>query len=59
MRLKVAAAWMSSLKVVLVRHGQSECNQSKTWSGWCDAKLTQRGMDEATDCAKLLKQEGL
>ena len=30
-------------KLILIRHGESECNRIKKWSGWSDAKLTPKG----------------
>ena len=48
----------SVLKLVILRHGESECNKVKQWSGWFDAKLTVKGQADAIDCARALNQEG-
>lgn len=34
-------------KIVMVRHGQSEWNETNQFTGWYDSGLTQRGRDEA------------
>lgn len=44
-------------KVVLIRHGQSEWNELNKFTGWHDAKLSQKGKDEAKAAAVLLKQK--
>jgi 2,3-bisphosphoglycerate-dependent phosphoglycerate mutase len=48
----------SGLRLVIVRHGQSECNKVKKWSGWSDAQLTAKGESEAVECAKNLQKAG-
>ncbi|MDR1758590.1 MAG: 2,3-diphosphoglycerate-dependent phosphoglycerate mutase [Bacteroidales bacterium] len=45
-------------KLVLVRHGQSEWNEKNLFTGWTDVDLTERGMREATEAGKTLKNEG-
>lgn len=35
------------MKVWMIRHGESETNQSGSWTGWLDAALTKRGREEA------------
>ena len=37
----------SALRMVITRHGESECNKKKVWSGWSEAKLTAKGEDDA------------
>jgi 2,3-bisphosphoglycerate-dependent phosphoglycerate mutase len=49
----------STLPLVIVRHGETQYNQFKQWSGWHDAKLSQKGEREATECGKILKQNNL
>lgn len=44
--------------LVLLRHGQSTWNAIPTFTGWCDAPLTERGMAEAQAAGKLLKERG-
>ncbi len=45
----------SSLKIVIVRHGETDCNKYKKWAGWRDAKLTKKGEEDAVECGLLLK----
>lgn len=45
-------------KLVLVRHGQSTWNKEKKFTGWTDVELTQQGIAEAKEAAKLLKEDG-
>jgi 2,3-bisphosphoglycerate-dependent phosphoglycerate mutase len=45
-------------KLVLIRHGQSEWNLENRFTGWTDVDLTEQGIREAVDGAKLLKSEG-
>mmetsp|Transcript_42198 Transcript_42198/g.82803 ORF Transcript_42198/g.82803 Transcript_42198/m.82803 type:complete len:371 (-) Transcript_42198:36-1148(-) len=44
--------------LVLLRHGQSTWNANPTFTGWCDAPLTERGISEAKASGKLLKDRG-
>ncbi|AMK11551.1 2,3-diphosphoglycerate-dependent phosphoglycerate mutase [Pseudodesulfovibrio indicus] len=46
-------------KLVLIRHGQSEWNLENRFTGWTDVDLTEQGVREALDGAKLLKEAGL
>jgi 2,3-bisphosphoglycerate-dependent phosphoglycerate mutase len=43
-------------KLVLVRHGQSEWNQSNRFTGWTDVELTEEGRQEAHRAGQRLKQ---
>ncbi|MEN8711373.1 MAG: 2,3-bisphosphoglycerate-dependent phosphoglycerate mutase, partial [Arenicellales bacterium] len=45
-------------RLVLVRHGQSMWNLENRFTGWTDVDLTDRGVEEATEAAKLLKDAG-
>lgn len=45
-------------KLVLVRHGESVWNLSNRFTGWTDVGLTEKGVQEATDGGRLLKQDG-
>lgn len=49
----------STLKLVVLRHGQTEDNLAKRWSGWTDAKLTSTGRTDAAECAHLISKENL
>jgi 2,3-bisphosphoglycerate-dependent phosphoglycerate mutase len=44
--------------VVLVRHGESTWNDENRFTGWYDCPLSEKGMKEAHDGAKLLKEAG-
>ena len=43
--------------LILIRHGQSEWNQQKRFTGWVDIELTNKGKDEAKKAGELIKQE--
>jgi len=45
-------------KLVLVRHGQSTWNQENRFTGWTDVDLSERGIKEACDAGKILKEKG-
>ena len=44
--------------LVLVRHGESTWNKENLFTGWVDVPLSEGGMEEAKDGAKLLKEGG-
>lgn len=44
--------------VVLVRHGESTWNEENRFTGWYDCPLSESGLVEASQGAKLLKEEG-
>lgn len=46
------------MKLVLVRHGQSEWNKLNLFTGWTDVELSDQGILEAKDCGKTLLKEG-
>ena len=46
------------MKLVLVRHGESEWNQKNLFTGWADVGLSENGRREAAEAGVLLKQEG-
>ena len=48
-----------SRTLVLVRHGQSEWNLKNLFTGWKDPGLTDKGVEEARDAGRRLKQAGL
>jgi 2,3-bisphosphoglycerate-dependent phosphoglycerate mutase len=43
--------------LVLVRHGESEWNKLNLFTGWHDADLSEKGVDEAMRAGQLLKAE--
>ena len=42
--------------LILVRHGQSQWNQKKRFTGWVDIDLTEEGKSEAEYAGKLIKE---
>ena len=46
------------IKLVLVRHGQSEWNLENRFTGWTDVDLSEQGIKEAKDAGKVLKEKG-
>ncbi len=44
--------------LVLVRHGQSEWNLRNLFTGWKDVGLTEKGVTEAIEAGRRLKQDG-
>jgi len=46
------------MKLVLVRHGESEWNKLNLFTGWSDVDLSEKGHEEAKNAGKLLKAEG-
>ena len=48
-----------SMKLVLLRHGQSEWNKLNLFTGWTDVDLSEQGREEAKDAGKLMKGAGL
>lgn len=45
-------------KLILVRHGESEWNKLNLFTGWTDVDLSEKGMQEAFDAGKVLKENG-
>ncbi len=46
------------MKLVLVRHGESEWNKLNLFTGWTDVDLSEKGVLEAKEGGKLLKEAG-
>ncbi|MDR1927155.1 MAG: 2,3-diphosphoglycerate-dependent phosphoglycerate mutase, partial [Oscillospiraceae bacterium] len=46
------------MKLVLIRHGESEWNKSNRFTGWTDVALSALGEAEAAEAGKALKKEG-
>jgi 2,3-bisphosphoglycerate-dependent phosphoglycerate mutase len=45
-------------KLVLLRHGESTWNQENRFTGWTDVDLTERGIAEAREAGRLLREAG-
>ena len=45
--------------LILVRHGQSEWNLQKRFTGWVDVDLTTEGKLEACKSGELIKKQNL
>ena len=46
------------MKLVLVRHGESEWNKLNLFTGWTDVELSPTGNEEAISAGKILKENG-
>jgi 2,3-bisphosphoglycerate-dependent phosphoglycerate mutase len=49
---------MTMHKVVLLRHGESTWNQENRFTGWTDVDLSARGLQEAQEAGRLLREGG-
>lgn len=47
------------MKLVLIRHGQSEWNKKNLFTGWTDVDLSEQGVQEAIEAGKKLKESGI
>ena len=47
------------MKLVIIRHGESEWNKLNLFTGWSDVDLSTKGVEEAKLAGKTLKEEGL
>jgi len=45
-------------KIVLLRHGESEWNQENKFTGWTDVDLSEKGLAEAKEAGRLLREGG-
>lgn len=46
------------MKLVIVRHGESEWNQKNLFTGWTDVGLTEKGVKESIHAGELLQAAG-
>ena len=46
------------MKLVLLRHGESEWNKLNLFTGWTDADLSDKGRGEAKQVGIILRKEG-
>jgi len=49
---------METIKLVLIRHGESQWNKENKFTGWRDVDLSEKGLKEANEAGKVLKEEG-
>ena len=49
---------MMSMKLVLLRHGESEWNLANRFTGWTDVDLSPRGSSEAKRAGEILRDGG-
>ncbi len=47
------------MKLVLLRHGQSVWNKENKFTGWTDVELSEKGIEEAKEAGKTLKQNDI
>jgi 2,3-bisphosphoglycerate-dependent phosphoglycerate mutase len=47
------------VKVVLIRHGESEANFENYWTGWLDVALTEKGREQAWQAGKKIEEMGI
>lgn len=46
------------IKLVLLRHGESDWNKENRFTGWTDVDLSEKGVAEAHEAGKLLREGG-
>lgn len=47
------------VKLVFARHGESEWNKANLFTGWADVDLSEKGIQQAIDAGKLIKEAGI
>ena len=47
-----------TIKLVLLRHGESVWNKEDRFTGWTDVDLSENGIAEAKSAGKILKENG-
>jgi 2,3-bisphosphoglycerate-dependent phosphoglycerate mutase len=45
-------------KIVLLRHGESTWNKENLFTGWTDVGLSEKGVQEAIEAGRVLREEG-
>ena len=45
-------------RIVLLRHGESIWNQENRFTGWFDVDLAEKGVNEAREAGRLMKEQG-
>ena len=46
-------------RLVLLRHGESTWNKENRFTGWTDVDLSEKGLEEARESARLLGEQGM
>ncbi len=46
------------MKLVLLRHGESVWNKENKFTGWTDVDLSEKGVQEAREAGRVLKEQG-
>ena len=46
-------------QLILIRHGQSQWNLENRFTGWWDVDVTEKGVAEARDAGKLMKEKNI
>jgi len=46
------------IKLVLLRHGESVWNKENLFTGWTDVNLSEKGVEEAHNAGKLMRESG-
>jgi len=46
------------IKLVLLRHGESVWNKANLFTGWTDVDLSEKGVEEAHEAGRLLREGG-
>nr|WP_242703779.1 2,3-bisphosphoglycerate-dependent phosphoglycerate mutase [Enterococcus sp. 669A] len=47
------------VKLILIRHGESEANFANYWTGWLDVDLTEKGVQQAREAGRRIKKANL
>ena len=45
-------------RIVLIRHGESQWNKENRFTGWTNVDLSEKGLEEALEAGKALKEKG-
>ena len=45
-------------RIVLIRHGESQWNKENRFTGWTNVDLSEKGLQEALEAGKALKEKG-
>ena len=45
--------------LVLIRHGESEWNLANRFTGWCDVRLSEKGVQGGAECRGSVESGGV